>query len=197
MQYHVRPSRRYGPHGGNRLTDRGLVPLRKPTVPRRWLQNRDPRSELATPGAARHRPAVAPERIPDWFVLRWQLEVSFHRGGEQSGNGHPASVVQSDHRPYQAGRNGALLLGHTARPLVAKRCPVTHRETARYAKAAPTFVHAIALMRRHPWIASEGLSTSSPHPNAEKSPPHSLLGFSTCWPTLLECAKSSLVLQPH
>ena len=92
---------------------------------------------------------MAPERIPDWFVLRWQLEVTFHQVGA-SENGNPASVVRPDHPPHHADRDGALLLSHTARPLAAKHRPVTHRKTARYTKAAPTFVHAIALVRRHP-----------------------------------------------
>ena len=46
---------------------------------------------------------------------------------------------------------------------------LTQRQSAWYAKPAPTFVDAIALLRRHLWIASEGFSMSPPHPNGEKA----------------------------
>ena len=51
-----------------------------------------------------------------------------------------------------------------------KRHPLKHRRAAWYPNAAPTFVDAIALVRRHLWLASEGFSTSPPHPDDEKVP---------------------------
>ena len=41
-------------------------------------------------------------------------------------------------------------------------------QSARYAKAASTFVDAIALVRRHLWLASAGFSMSPPLPDDEK-----------------------------
>lgn len=55
-----------------------------------------------------------------------------------------------------------------------KRYPLTQRQAAWYTKPAPTFVDAIALLRRYLWIASEGFSTSTPHPDGEKPSPHSM-----------------------
>ena len=49
----------------------------KPPVPIRWVLIRDPQAN-SLPRPAVHRLAVAPAQIMEWFVLRWQLEVTFH-----------------------------------------------------------------------------------------------------------------------
>ena len=41
---------------------------------------------------------------------------------------------------------------------------MSHRTAAWYAKPSPTFVDAIALVRRHLWLASEGFSLSDVEP---------------------------------
>ena len=41
-----------------------------------------------------------------------------------------------------------------------KHHPITQRKAAWYDKPSPTFVDAIALVRRHLWLASEGFSLS-------------------------------------
>ena len=45
--------------------------------------------------------------------------------------------------------------------LMQEQRPMSHRTAAWYAKPAPTFVNAIALVRRHLWLASEGFSLSA------------------------------------
>ena len=42
-----------------------------------------------------------------------------------------------------------------------KHHPMTQRRAAWYDKPAPTFVDAIALVRRHLWLASDGFSLSA------------------------------------
>ena len=42
-----------------------------------------------------------------------------------------------------------------------KQRPMTQRRAAWYDKPSPTFVDAIALVRRHLWLASEGFSLSA------------------------------------
>ena len=58
--------------------------------------------------------------------------------------------------------------------LLQKQRPMAQRTAAWYAKPAPTFIDAIALVRRHLWLASESFSMSAPQLDSEKSP-HGIL----------------------
>ena len=49
----------------------------KPPVPLRWVLVRDPQSEFATQALLCTDLAADPAQILEWFVLRWQLEVTF------------------------------------------------------------------------------------------------------------------------
>ncbi len=51
-----------------------------------------------------------------------------------------------------------------------KQRPLSPRTAAWCAKPAPTFVDAIALVRRHRWLASEGFSTSTADLDGGKAP---------------------------
>ena len=51
-----------------------------------------------------------------------------------------------------------------------KRYSMTHRTAAWYDKPSPTFVDAIALVRRHLWLASEGFSLSAADPDIQELP---------------------------
>ena len=51
-----------------------------------------------------------------------------------------------------------------------KRHPMTQRKAAWYDKPSPTFVDAIALVRRHLWLASEGFSLSAASPDTQELP---------------------------
>ena len=48
--------------------------------------------------------------------------------------------------------------------------PMTQRRAAWYDEPLPTFVDAIALVRRHLWLASEGFSTSAVDPDTQELP---------------------------
>ena len=50
------------------------------------------------------------------------------------------------------------------------RRPMTRRRAAWYNKPSPTCVDAIALVRRHLWLASEGFSLSAADPDIRKVP---------------------------
>ena len=54
--------------------------------------------------------------------------------------------------------------------LMQEQRPMSHRTAAWYAKPSPTFVDAIALVRRHLWLASEGFSLSAADPDIRKVP---------------------------
>ena len=47
---------------------------------------------------------------------------------------------------------------------------MTQRRAAWYDKPSPTFVDAIALVRRHLWLASEGFELSASDPDARELP---------------------------
>ena len=49
----------------------------KPPVAIRWVLIRDPMGELDTQALLCTDEEVAPAQIVEWFVLRWQLEVTF------------------------------------------------------------------------------------------------------------------------
>ena len=92
----------------------------KPPVPIRWVLIRDPRNELATQALLCTDTAAAPACILEWFVLRWQLEVTFQEVRASSGCGNPAPVVRPGHRPHHAGPDGTVLMGRAGGPFVAK-----------------------------------------------------------------------------
>ena len=142
----------------------------KPPVPIRWVLIRDPRGELATQALLCTDTKAAPARILEWFVLRWQLEVTF-----QEVRAHLGVETQRQWSGRAIARTTPVLMGlfswvALAAHSLQKRHSLTHRQAAWYDKAAPTFADAIALVRRHLWIASVGFSTSPPHLDDEKVP---------------------------
>jgi len=54
--------------------------------------------------------------------------------------------------------------------VLQKRHPITQRTADWYDKPSPTFVDAIALARRHLWLASEGFSLSAADPDVRELP---------------------------
>ena len=89
----------------------------------RWVLIRDPQGSFATQALLCTDPAADPTQILEWFVLRWQLEVTFPGGADPPGPGNPTPVVRPGHRPHHARPAGNLLLDHPGRPRVAKTAP--------------------------------------------------------------------------
>ena len=142
----------------------------KPPVPIRWVLVRDPEGEFDPQALLCTDPAVAPEQILEWFVLRWQLEVTFHEV-----RSHLGVETQRQWSDRAIARTTPVLMGlfswiALAAHLLQKQRPMIQRTAAWYAKPAPTFVDAIALVRRHLWLASEGFSMSAPQLDSEKVP---------------------------
>ena len=140
----------------------------KPPVPIRWVLIRDPRGELDTQAFLCTNPAVAPVQIVEWFVLRWQLEVTYqevraHLGVETQRQWSDRAIVRTT--PILMGLfSWVALAAHE----LQKVHPIIQRTAAWYAKPAPTFTDAIALVRRRLWIASQTFSMSVPDPDIEK-----------------------------
>ena len=142
----------------------------KPPVLIRWVLIRDPQGSFATQALLCTDPAADPNQILEWFVLRWQLEVTF-----QEVRTHLGVETQRQWSDLAIARTTPVLLGlfswiTLAAHALQKRHPMTQRKAAWYDKPSPTFVDAIALMRRHLWLASEGFSLSAASLDTQELP---------------------------
>ena len=179
-------------HGATRiveLTSQTAVwyPSGKPPVPLRWVLVRDPPGEFTPQPWLGTDPAADPTQILEWLVRRWQLEVTpyqvrgrlfqevrAHLGVETQPLATRLDRVGQWSDPAIA-RTTPILMGlfswtTLAAHLLRQQRPSAHRTAAWYAKPSPTFVDAIALVRRHLWLASEGSSLSAADPDIRKVP---------------------------
>ena len=126
-------------------------------------------------------------------MLRWQLEVTF-----QEVRTHLGVETQRQWSDLAIARTTPILLDlfswtTLATHVLQNRSPMTQRTAAWYDKPSPTFVDAIALVRRRLWLASEGFFTVGRRPRYAGTPRRSVPP--TCrLPRLrrLKCVKSSL-----
>jgi hypothetical protein len=122
-----------------------------PPVPIRWVLIRDPQNTFPVQALLCTDLDAAPEQIIAWFVLRWQLEVTFHEvrahlGVETQRQWSDLAILRTT--PALFGLFSLVtLVAHQLMPSAAS--PV--RRAAWYAKTTPTFLDAIALVRRHLW----------------------------------------------
>ena len=142
----------------------------KPPVLIRWVLIRDPQGSFATQALLCTDPAADPTQILEWFVLRWQLEVTF-----QEVRTHLGVETQRQWSDLAIARTTPVLLGIFSWTTLAahglqKQRPMTQRRAAWYDKPSPTFVDAIALVRRHLWLASEGFSLSTASLDTQELP---------------------------
>ena len=142
----------------------------KPPVPIRWVLIRDPLGKFDPQALLCTDLAVAPAQIIEWFVLRWQLEVTF-----QEVRAHLGVETQRQWSDRAIARTTPALFGlfswvTLAAHMLQKQCPATPRSAAWYAKTLPTFADAIALVRRNLWQASETFSMSGDEPDITKVP---------------------------
>ena len=111
----------------------------KPPAPIPWVLIRDPQGEFAPQALLCTGLAVAPAQIPEWFVLRWQLEVAFHET-----RAHLGVETQRQWSDRTMARTTPILMGlfswvTLAAHLLQQQHPIVHRTAAWYAKPAPTF----------------------------------------------------------
>ena len=94
-----------------------------------------------------------PQQILSWFIVRWQLEVTFHEarthlGVETQRQWSPQAILRTT--PALLGLYSLVtLLAHE--PLMAASPPLALRQTAWSTKTTPTFGDAIALVRHRVW----------------------------------------------
>jgi hypothetical protein len=152
----------------------------KPVVPIRWVLVRDPLGEYETTCLLCTDQTSAPQQIVEWFVMRWQVEVTFEEARR-----HLGVETQRQWSDKAIARTTPVLLGLFAWiTLVAHRfhsCgqPVVVRQSAWYTKALPTFSDALALVRQQLWCSRATFQTSGLSPDIVKVP-HSF------WVSLVE-----------
>lgn len=122
-----------------------------PTVPLRWVLIRDPDGKFAPQALLCTDQDVAAPQIVEWFVWRWQLEVTFHEV-----RAHLGVETQRQWSDLAIARTTPALLGLFSIVTLAARqflgeSTVPTRQTAWYAKPLPTFVDTLALVRQHLW----------------------------------------------
>jgi hypothetical protein len=122
-----------------------------PPVPIRWVLIRDPRAIFPTQALLCTDRDATPLQIVSYFVLRWQVEVTFHEV-----RAHLGVETQRQWSQPAIQRTTPALLGLfslvtlLAHAQLLRPASLT-RQTAWYSKATPTFVDALALVRRRLW----------------------------------------------
>jgi hypothetical protein len=122
-----------------------------PPVPIRWVLIRDPEGRFETQALLCTDPDAPPERVLTWFVRRWQLEVTFeevrrHLGVETQRQWSAPAIARTT--PALLGLFSLVtLLAHQRLGTPARAV----RQAAWYRKPHPTFVDALAVVRRELW----------------------------------------------
>ncbi len=121
-------------------------------VPLRWVLVRDPRGEFKTQALLCTDLNVDPEKILSWFVMRWQLEVTF-----QEMRRHLGFETQRQWSELAIRRTTPALLGLFSLVTLFAHCRMRQaasafRQAAWYHKAHPTFADALALVRKELWV---------------------------------------------
>ncbi len=122
-----------------------------PPLPIRWVLIRDPKGKFKSQALLCTDLNANPEQILKWFVMRWQLEVTFHEVRD-----HLGVETQRQWSDWAIARTTPALLGlFSLVTLLAN----THaykgtfpiRQDAWYRKPLPTFSDALALVRQEIW----------------------------------------------
>jgi hypothetical protein len=127
-----------------------------PLVPLRWVLITEPDGSTAAkplePQALLCTDlTVTPEQMVAWFVLRWQLEVTFeetraHLGIETQRQWSPLAILRTT--PALLGLFSLVTLFAHA---LLQGQPLPTRTAAWYAKPLPTFSDTLAFVRQHLW----------------------------------------------
>jgi hypothetical protein len=148
----------------------------QPPVPIRWVLIRDPNGKFKTQALLCTDLTVKPAQIVKWFVLRWQLEVTFREV-----RAHLGVETQRQWSDLAIARTTPALLGLFSLVTVlahhrARRHPLPMRQTAWYIKRRPTFSDALAVVRHSLWSHID-FSTSRLAKDNEKLSPKLLERF--------------------
>jgi hypothetical protein len=131
-------------------------------VPIRWVLVRDPEGMFKTQALLCSDLEADPKKILCWFVMRWQLEVTFqemhrHLGFERQRQWSDMAIRRTT--PALMGLFSLVTLFAHRRMAQAAG---DFRQTAWYHKAHPTFSDALALVRKELWAQEEQTFCGSP-----------------------------------
>ena len=142
-----------------------------PSVHLRWVVIRHLEESLGPHALLCTDIDADPLQIVQWYMLRWQVEVTFeelraHLGMETQRQWSERAIARTT--PALFGLFSVVTLA--ADVLIEQQGGIAPRTTAWYAKTNPTFADAIALVRRHIWAQQETFATSEPSPELIKLP---------------------------
>jgi hypothetical protein len=132
-------------------------------VPVRWVLIRDPEGEFKTQALLCTDLDADPKKIVSWFVMRWQLEVTFqemrrHLGFETQRQWSDMAIRRTTPALFGLFSLVALL----AHQRIRQAAGVFRRQAAWYRKRHPTFADALALVRKELWAQEEQTFYGSP-----------------------------------
>lgn len=140
-----------------------------PALPLRWVLIRDPKGKFKSQALLCTDRTVKPKQIVEWFVLRWQLEVTLHEvrthlGVETQRQWSDQAIVRTT--PALLGLFSVItLMAHRS----ARRGKLPIRQSAWYTKESATFSDALAVVRQQCWHEL-GFSLSRSKVNMPKRP---------------------------
>lgn len=119
----------------------------QPPLPIRWVLVRDPKQIFKTQALLCTDLSISPEQIVQWFVRRWQVEVTFHElrthlGVETQRQWADLSILRIT--PALLGLFSIVTL---LANLHARQQKLPVQQTAWYPKKLPTFSDALALVK--------------------------------------------------
>jgi len=140
-----------------------------PLLPIRWVLIRDPKGRFKSQALLCTDPKADPKQMVEWFVMRWQLEVTL-----QEARAHLGVETQRQWSDWAIGRTTPALLGLFSlvtllahRSTRRRKLPI--RQAAWYRKALPTFSDALAVVRYTFWRHAS-FPTSQSQSNITKLP---------------------------
>ena len=134
-----------------------------PVVPLRWVLIRDVAGKFEPQALLSTDLSLSAQQIVEWFVMRWQLEVTFeearaHLGIETQRQWSALAIVRAT--PALLGLFSLVTL--FAHQLLQGK-EMTVRQAAWYQKAVPTFSDTLALVRQQLWpVSISWISPASP-----------------------------------
>lgn len=129
-----------------------------PVVPIRWVLVRDPQGKFESQALLCTKQTYSPTQILEWFVRRWQMEVTFeevrtHLGMETQRQWSDLAIARTT--PCLLGLFSLVtILAHD----LQANYSWTVRQTIWYSKPLPTFSDALALVRRFLWASTFSMS---------------------------------------
>lgn len=132
-----------------------------PPVPIRFCLVRDPHGKFQPQALLSTNQDYQPQQILEWFVRRWQVEVTF-----QEVRAHLGVETQRQWSDLAIARTTPMLLGlFSVVTILAHHLQSTFgwkvRQTIWYSKSFPTFSDALALVRRYCWAGTFATSPDS------------------------------------